>query len=281
MIKLARSGIRWMLLASALLVTTWVAPAGALESLVLYDNFDAANISTTKWLGGEGSFLLGREATRVIESGRLRMRSRSVGFTAGDVGSGRTEVFLAAPDPAAVTGMKATVSVSSLNVLGCSGNATATQSFAGLIGSFFNVGTPVNGDQTGDVVGVVAISRSSASTDPAGTLRVGGLIAQCGDGTCQSFTVLGGADLGTIPTGASATLVIRWDQPNHRFFFRRDVGPFVVPTYQVSDTASPGLPFKDVQVQNDVANCTTTPQPIANISALFNDVFLNSSAVGP
>jgi len=75
---------------------------------------------------------------------------------------------------------------------------------------------------------------------------------------------------------------LSWGLDNHKFIFTRGGrAPTTVElTYDVSDAESPGLPFKDLPVENDVANCTTTtPAPLANISALFDSAFLNSSAV--
>jgi hypothetical protein len=109
----------------------------------------------------EGASLLGREATRAIENGHLRLRNRSVGFTGSDSGSGANLVLLGLPDPQAAGYMRATVTATNANDVGCSGNTTPTQSFVGLVGSFFNAGTPTNGDATDDVIAAVGISSDS------------------------------------------------------------------------------------------------------------------------
>ena len=82
-----------------------------------------------------------------------------------------------------------------------------------------------------------------------------------------------------VATGTAAKVEIQWDQPNHQFLFTRGAQLAVPVPYNVSDVESPGLPYKNLEIFNNVANCTTAPRPIANITALFDNVFLNQSAL--
>src|SRR5262249_38939430 len=120
------------------------------------------------------------------EGNQLRLRSRSVGFTASDSGFGRNFVFLAVPDPATVTEVKVTVTPTDLSVGGCSGNVQPTQSFAGFIGSFFNSATPTNGSQTNDVVADIGVFQDSTSKSP----NVVYALLECKNLDCTQFNVL-------------------------------------------------------------------------------------------
>src|SRR5262245_23934932 len=96
----------------------------------LYDDFKGGTISLNKWVGGEGASELGREVTRAIENQKLRLKDRSVGFTALDNGTGSDFVYLGLPDPESAGGLKATVTATTVNDVGCDGNPTPTRSFA-------------------------------------------------------------------------------------------------------------------------------------------------------
>ncbi len=241
----------------------------------LYDNFNAPNISRNKWLGGEGASGLGLETSRVTANGQLVLRTRSVGFTGSNDGSALNFVFLGLPDPQATGDMKATVTVTNVNDVGCSGNTTRTQSFAGLVGSFFNAGTPTNGDATDDVIAAMGIMSDSGRTAP----RIVSYVLRCEDQSCDAFTMLHFNTFRPIALGTQATVQMAWDPQHHRFFFgespfgRSDPDSFDYTGF-LTDTSSPGLPFKHLQAQNNVANCTTVPRPVANISALYDNVNL-------
>lgn len=95
---------------------------------------------------------MGLDVKRAIENGKLRLQNRSLGFTAANTGVGTNFVFLGLPDPEAAGTIKATVTATSINDVGCEGNTVPTVSFVGLLGSFFNAGTPNNDD--GNQVGL-------------------------------------------------------------------------------------------------------------------------------
>ena len=259
------------------LLLTGSVTTGSAQSL--YDNFKAPKISPDKWVGGEGASLLGLETTRAIENGQLRLRNRSVGFTASDSGFGTNFVFLGLPDPQAAGYMRATVTATNANEVGCSGNTTPTQSFVGLVGSFFNAGTPTNGDATDDVIAAVGISSDSDKIAASQSPEVVFYVLRCADQGCNTFTVLDSGSLRSIAVGTPALLQLFWNPLNHIFAFFYDEANRTfshVSSYAgvVTDTSPPGLPFKHLQAQNNVANCTTVPRPVANVSALYDRVFL-------
>ena len=85
-----------------------------------------------------------------------------------------------------------------------------------------------------------------------------------------------------MPIGTAVNVAMQFDRSNHQLIFTGGANSKTV-FYgnDFSDASSPGLPFKVLEVSNNVANCTTLPGPSANISALFHNVSLNLSAVGP
>ena len=76
-----------------------------------------------------------------------------------------------------------------------------------------------------------------------------------------------------------ATLSVQWDQANHQFIFGFGATTLNAP-YTVSDTAASPNMFKNMVVQNAVANCMTSAggRPRGTIDATFDDVFVNASA---
>jgi hypothetical protein len=65
-------------------------PAYALESLVLYDDFNAAHIDPNRWWSGGIYAGLGTEALRQIQDNRLRLVYRGYGSTDSDSGGSST-----------------------------------------------------------------------------------------------------------------------------------------------------------------------------------------------
>ena len=106
---------------------------------------------------------------------------------------------------------------------------------------------------------------------------------QCLEKGCETFTILDSNALRPIALGTSATVEMRWDPVMHEFVF--ETGPNKLHTYSysgvVSDISSPGLPFKHLQAQNDVANCTTVPRPVANVSALYDNISVDTTCQLP
>lgn len=281
-LRLDRLGGRLGLLLSILVVVSGGGSALALEPFSLYDNFDSPNLRAGKWIGGEGNSLLGKEAQRTIENAHLRLRSRSVGFTGLDSGLGTNFVFLEVPDPAEPTAMKATITATQASIVGCAGNTgSGDATFAMLSGSFFNTtATPANGNQTHDVIADIGIEQDPARIALGKPPRVLAVVLECTDSNCSTVATKFFQGLGPINLGTPTTVVMRWDETNQRFIFRRDTNTPHVFDYSstLTDASSPGLPFKNVEVLNNVANCTTAPRPVADTSALFDDVFLNTSA---
>jgi hypothetical protein len=169
------------------------------------------------------------------------------------------------------------------NGTGCTSNTdlnNATQAYALLTGSFFNTLPRSDGDQTNDVLASIGIqSPPPGAPLPSGTLLVVASVTHCTNSSCVAPSILHLEPLGTVAIGTRVKLTIQWDQTNHQFIFTRGSQTPKPFTYGVPDTSPPGLPSKNLEVFTNVANCTTTPAPVANISALFDDVRLNSSAV--
>ncbi len=253
----------------------WIPAHAALESLVLYDNFDKSLINPDKWFGSEGPF--GGEATRLLQGGRLRMTYRAYGNTTTNVGQTLNGNRLHFVNPAAVTAIKATVIVKGVALTGCSLNPAPTDVRARLIGFFFNTGTPTPGSSTNDVIARIIIFRRSNSTDPPGVLKVQAFVGTCDNPACSSATNFSSLDFGTVATDVSTTVSVQWDRDNHQFIFTRDATAIAAP-YTVSDSAPPGTPNKLLDSGVFVPNCTAAPLPTGFVDASFDDVFVNVSA---
>jgi hypothetical protein len=252
-------------------------PGYTLESLVLYDDFNAAHIDPNRWflegVGGDAS----TEAIRKIQDHRLRLVYRSYGKTDSDRETLWHAHALQFSNSAAVTALQATVQVTDAMATGCRGNPNTTYSWAILGGFFFNTATPTPGSWVNDVVAHIRLVRTSDSTDPPDVLRVQSRVLHCKEKrSCD--TLLYSQDLGLVKLGEMTRLRVQWNRENHRFIFQRDGDPEVVAPYTVSDTAPASDSRKELVINNRVANCTATPRPVAFIDVLFDDVMVNASA---
>lgn len=251
-------------------------PAQALESLVLYDGFNppAQFINPYKWFGTD---FVGTEAIRAIEGAQLRMFYRAYGDTVSNIDATFNRLALNFINPAAVTAIQATVTVSDFEITGCPLNPEPSRTRVRLQGFFFNTAFPMPGDSTNDVVAQIRLQRRSDSTDPPGIFRVQGFVFKCTDAACNGSVDLAFVLLGFATVNQPATLLLQWDQPNHKFIFGFN-GTTVDAPYFVSDTAPPSFQSKAMHAQVVVANCTAVPRPVGSMDALFNNVFVNASA---
>lgn len=276
--KIMKTGVICVIV---LFIVMFASFAHALEAFALYDNFSSKIIDETKWYGEE-TIATGvniEDQVRRISGGRLHMLSRFYGNMSSDTDISHGFYKLEFANPETITAMKATVQVTSVEVTGCPSNSTPTAADASVEGAFFNTGTPTSGSELNDVIAHIYIELASDSTEKPNILEVIGAISQCDDSTCDTYTVLDSQTLGTVKVGATTTLSIQWDQPNHQFIFQFGKLAPVNLAYAVSDTSSPGVNFKDLRLRNYIANCTTEPRLVSFVEAYFDNVFVNQSAV--
>ncbi len=256
------------------------APVHALESFVLYDNFNATSINPVKWTGFE--FVgLGTEANRSIDTamGELRMTYRAFGNTTSNSGQTFSGFgLLLSKNTTAIKALQTQVEVLTAQATDCAGNSATTLSRAGLRGSFFNTGSPMSGGSaTNDVHALLFLRR--IPTDPSNDLRVLAQVFRCTNQLCSQVDSLKQADLGTATTGQLIQLQIEWDQPNKRFLFQRGTNAKVAISYApLSSTAAPSVALKALELAHSVENCTTTPRPVGFLDVVFDDVRVNQSA---
>jgi hypothetical protein len=242
----------------------------ALEPLKLYDKFSSSPINGNLWLDGEHS--------SQIKGGVLVMSERMYSPHDSNTGENYQTFRTAMAEPLDVNEMKATITVTALEVNTCAANSFIGSSRARVQGSFFNSGTPTPGSSTNDVLGQGVVARFANSTDPAGVYQVYGQIVLCTNDTCSTSTSVARTALGTVNIGTSVVLEVQWDQANHQFLFARDNGAAVAVPYTLADTNAPGSPVKDVDVRVDVANCVLTPALTGYVQASFDNVYVNKSA---
>jgi hypothetical protein len=276
-----RSAMKAVLSACAILLMVLIGvPVYAVESLVLYDDFNVAHIDPNRWSWAAGWGGASTEAIRQLQDHRLRLVYRGYGKTDSDSEKLWTGHQLFFPNAAAITAIRATVQFTDVVATGCHGNPKSTETFAIFGGFFFNTATPTPGSWVNDVQAGIRMFRGSDATDPPDVLRVQSLVFRCADEqSCD--TKLHFEDLGPVKRGEVARLRMQWDRDNHRFIFQRDDDAEVLAPYTVSDTAPPSNrtgAHKALSVIHAVANCTAAPRPVAFIEALFDDVMVNESA---
>lgn len=256
-------------LAAAALIA---APAQAQEALRLYDNFGAAPLDPARWGSGERVLAIRGGALNIMQ------RTWGLGNVDGAVSfSNWNETF---SNPAAITAIRARINVTAIEVGACPASTVLGQSRARIVGGFFNVGTPVPGSQVGDVIAQVRLTRFSNSTDPAGVLRVQGIVSQCASVECNQAATIGNiVDLGTAQVGTPTVVQMRWDQGGKSFFFSRDQGAYAGSVgYALPDTSPPSVPFKQLSTRLDLPSCLSGPRVAGMVDARFDNVAVNASA---
>jgi hypothetical protein len=250
--------------------------AHAAEPLVLYDDFNAAQIDAGKWVREEEG--AGTEPIVQIQGHRLRLFNRISSKTDSDQGKDDGSLFLTFANSAAVTAIQARVQVNDVRATGCPSNPASICAGTFLGGSFFNTATPTPGSELHDVWAVIGLIRCSDMDAPTDVLYAISLVGQCTNADCKESTWLHSRDLGPVRRGEMATLRVQWDRDTHRFIFQRDDDLEVFAPYTLSDTAPPGRPRKGLSISYEAANCTPPSQLVAFIETVFDDVLVNASA---
>ncbi|MBT9594987.1 MAG: hypothetical protein IV094_03220 [Vitreoscilla sp.] len=233
----------------------------------LYDDFSGAEIERSRWFE--------TEAWRYTSGGTLHMGRWLYGGTAADSGLVLESFNTTISNNAAPKAFAATIKVTDIATNeGCSFNPSPSQSRARLIAAYFNVrpGGPVPNDQTGDVIAQIRLIRASNSVDPAGVLQVDGTLVECTNANCSNGNTLAFADLGTVATGTPVTAQIEWSKANNLFRFIRDKTQIVDATYTAGDGTSPAVPFVNLSLRNEAANCFSAQRTKTGIAAEFDNV---------
>lgn len=253
------------LLAAAALASCAVSSAQA--RLPLFDDFSADGIDRAKWQE--------TEAWRSVEDGKASLGRWIFGSNAADAGTTLESYLLSSTNAFAPRSIAASIKVTDIATNeGCAFNPTPSRPRARLVAAYFNVrpGGPVPGDRTGDVLGLVQLSRTSNSADPPGMLRVQGIVAQCLNADCMSASTLYLADLGTVFAGTRLTGRIDWDRAAHLFRFTRDKSLAIETPYTENDGVPPSQPLQALGLRVEAANCASGPRAKAGIAAEFDNV---------
>lgn len=251
-----------------------MSPAQAAEGYAIWDDFNGyTGVNMDKWLS--------TDRVRVRSAGGLRFLQRDLGSQTDSVGTINNSWGLDLKNPHAITQMRGAISVSQVDMTGCSlAGSAPTEVQARMVGSFFNAGPGMPTSRIGDVLALVRFARASNSADQANVLRVEGLVVQCQTADCNyGTTAIGVVDLGTVTTGTLVTLKFDWDPANDRFNFYRGSDPVRRISYAgYADSLPPYQAFKQIGTRTNVANCMKGPRPFGVIDALFDNISVNASA---
>lgn len=249
----------------------------------LYDNFNAMELDPDKWSGRQddrnvlpGAATL--ELTRRIVSRELEMSYRVVGGISAD--TGRTDsrnrlIFQEETD--AIIAVKFDIEVRDFDVLGCAVGGPRSRFRAGFNGRLFDSTSGDFGAQ-GHVGAVVELIRDSASSDPPPFVRARGLVFRCENPGCfaTTFRIV---DLGQVKMGERVTLRMSWDEMANTIDFQKDdetvesIDYSDAPFFTTDDSTRVGA--RRLEVDGQVPNCTVEPRPFAEVSATFNNVFVD------
>ena len=262
-----------------LLVVVWAVAAQALsapaafaaEPFKLYDKFSDRPLDPGRWLGGERA--------RSIKGGALHLMQRDWSSDAANVGVTTTNWGVNFAEPATITQMRARIVVDALEANACPGNGTVGDARVRIIGGFFNTGEAIAGSQVNDVTAQVRLARLSNSADPAGLLRVEGVVIHCTTADCAAGFAIGNiVDLGTVAIGTATTVQLEWDQGGQSFRFSRDGGRQAGTVgYAESGLNPPGVLFRQLSTRLNVPNCMAGPLS-GFADAKFDNVYVNQTA---
>jgi hypothetical protein len=247
------------------------------EPFVYLDRFnEVKTINNDLWMENE--------ITRVVLNKSLYFGLGVAGLTTQDLGTRIATQSLTVANSAAVTEIAADVTVDFVDAPASCGDSRAV-GYAKLRmgGSFFNVGTTLPNNATGDVMAQVVISRLGNSVDPVGVMNVTGEVNQCKNINCLTYTTLGSVDLGKAEQGLPiGRLTMIWDQPTKSFVFQRKAsGPKLAVYYTVPDSSMAGRPAKTFSVRNSSPNCADSmPALVTKITSKIDNVAVNEGA-GP
>jgi hypothetical protein len=248
------------------------APALALEPFRIYDQFTEAVASPDRWLAGE--------RVLAVHNGGLHLMQRAWPVTTSDIGAIFSNWSDNFANPGAITAIRTRVNVRALEVSTCASNPAFSQARARIVGGFFNAGNPVPGTQIDDVTAQLRLNRASNSADPAGVLRVQGLLSRCTNNDCSTTIVIGNVvELGTVSLGQPTVIEMRWDKPGKTFHFARDRGAYAgTVAYAESDALPPSNLFRQLSTRVDLPNCQSAPRAAAMVDVRFDNVQVNQSA---
>jgi hypothetical protein len=247
------------------------APAQALEPFRIYDRFTDRTIDPARWQDNE--------KIRVIRGGEMQLMQRTFGLGTSDSLLTPTNWSSNLQAPQNFSAIKARVTVQALESNSCPSNPAVGDARARLIAGFFNAGTPTPGSQLNDVIAQVRLIRFSNSPDPAGLLRVQGVVSHCTSVDCNSATTIGNiVDLGTVMVGTPTTVQMQWDKGGKTFYFAREGGGTGTVAYAESDANPPGVTFRQLSTRVNVPSCFSAPRVSGLVDALFDNVFVNQSA---
>ena len=246
------------------------AQAGA-DALVLYDDFKTEQIDPSKWVGVDDDSANVLEVVRQLtgeeEDRRLNLSARAYSGITNNSGTSGGVFGLSFINPSAITTVQFTLQVDKLTQVGCSSNQGKGGTTALFRGAFFNINqSPI--DTSGDVTALIGIGEGAQGN----VLTVVTQVAEEYKGI-----VLSSQPLGTVAEGSKNTFFLQWDKTNHQFIFQLNGGTKVYEPYFVSDTTTPLFPYRTLDVERQVANCTSAPRPFSFVDANFGEVYVNPS----
>ena len=246
--------------AMAVLGLLIAAPAFAVK-VPLYDDFNSPDgIDRSKWIQSP--------EIRVVKGKQADLGRRLYGSTASDVGLTAETYGLSMTDPTPPSGLSADITVVETSVEGCAANPEPSFSRARLAAAYFNkFKAPVPGDRTGDVIAQIRVGQTSASPD----LVVGGVISVCLDAACNSSGVIAQTAFANTTLGTPVNARIDWLKSTKTFRFTVDGTQVADLVYTESHSAAPMLPFVQVSIRNEAANCTAS-RVRTGLEARFDNV---------
>jgi hypothetical protein len=145
-----------------------------------------------------------------------------------------------------------------------------------LNGSFFNDGSgTAPDDRTGDILARIEKRQDSSEGN---TIRA--LILRCDDAACDATSTLDShVFTSKWKLRSRDTLKLQWDPQNDQFIFELNPGTknpenATLSYSGIPDNSPPVVEFRELRVQNQVANCTAGRKR-GSVTGLFDNIMVN------
>lgn len=262
------TGRHWTSFALCILIAL-LSTTQAQARLVKYDDFSGKELDGMKWAGVHTDFDLGGtgialDTQRRVANGKLWMEMRAVGRSLSDFGARFIENALYFAHPERLTEISFKINVPEFEATGCPAGGSSFALARGFY-SLFN-------DGTGDVMALIGLDRSSASTDPRRILQASAILlhrAQSGD------SIIGFEALGEVRRKQTVVLRTRWSEMESLVEFQLNNDTPVIVPYTNVVASPPSIDFKSLSVSSVVSDCLSGPAPTAALEARIDDVFVN------
>lgn len=211
-----------------------------------------------------------RETSRSILHGALRLTARGYTDPLTPIDELEGLNYLLLINDTAVKGIKANLKLNKIRFMNCEEQNPCNADIR-IKATFFNAGTPAEGDMTGDVAGMIYLRSYSNRSK---TVDIRGVVTRCLNSDCSSSDEPFDEVLDAVSIRNPINLGVEWDKANQQIVFSYGLKQTA---YSYKDTLSDqnvGGTSKDVNARLIIPNTNAQASSMAFVDALIRNVYL-------